>query len=226
MLATSGWRGRGAAAAPIYSVKQRAFNPTCLQGTKIGKQIDCVKQMLTHLQPQKHEKNTPNPHIPAVTPISSSQTHVAAVESGSMGRSWWKSEQDAFLISGGSCQRQLILGMTPPLSVASPSPPRLLLHPAGLAGWLLLIGTGQAAPLPFSPPGKRAERDKDPLAPALRRGGKEAPRTHAGASQGPSGIRHPLCHQPEGTSRRSHPPTRLSGTRRPGMPVKAKINIK
>lgn len=81
VLATSGWRGRGAAATPICLAKQRAFNSSCLQGTKIEKQIDCVKQMLTHLQPKKYEKNTPNPHIPAVTPISSSQTHVAAAES-------------------------------------------------------------------------------------------------------------------------------------------------
>lgn len=98
------------------------------------------------------------------------------------------------------------------------------------AGWLLLIGMGQGAPLPFSPLGKCAGRNKDPLVPALGWGGKEGPQNHAGASQGPSSIRHPLWHYPEGTSRLSHPPTRLSGTHRPGMPVKArgkaKINVK
>lgn len=175
--------------------------------------------MLTHLQPKTPwgKKKAPGRHIPAVTPISSSQTHVAAADISSRraagaGRCFGTSPPVLEIPSSFQGQCQLILGMIPlPLSLSSAflSLPRLLLprssHRSHPSGWV------QEASFPSPLQGWMPGSDKDPLAPGRGRERDSA------IPAGGGGI---ICHQDRPKSPRAPRAHRL------GTPGKGKINIK
>jgi len=177
----------------------------------------------------------PNPHIRAVTPISSSQTHLAGKMAISR-RSWEVFQSEPARLGNARLGLPDFKGLLPTPASLGRDPPALYLrlphHPRGCsfqarptdpAGWLLLIGTGRGASLPLSPPGGMLREIR--IAGLQRRGG-EGQRTPPSAPQGRGGGDHlpsdtGSAMEPEGTSCRSHPPTRLLGAHRPSTPAKA-----
>lgn len=215
------------------------------------------------------KKETPNPRIPAVTPISSSQTVVAAVDVGSMstGRSWQRSGQaipPGRWPSAAEAGRVFLESTCPPwehlpwpsqfqgaLANASSAwasfPPFICGFPITLEatssklvplirlGGCSLSAGAREHRFPSPLQGGTPSQDKDPLAPSLGWGGKEASPNHTRTRwRRPSAIRHPLCQRARGHLAPQPPASVAVGRPSPGhacegSPVahgKVKINIK